>query len=305
MKLSIIIPCKNAEGNLFQLHEKIYNYLKDIKYEIIYIDDGSSDKTLDELNEIYEKDIQHVKLLSFSRSFKKEAAILAGLDYASGEYTCILESNFEQNYKYLLDMYNYLEENNDYDVVAMVANEIKNDSLVTKLWKKVLSKNMDFCNIDMESIASNFRIFRVNVKEAIISMRERNRISKVLFAWIGFKTKYLKYESTDVDVDKLKYDFKEIVAFLYNPLKIATNLGKLFILVAIIYLFIILIQIFGFGFDVNAINILFILVLLLFGIQFLLIGMVGKYLSLLSDETKKRPVYIIKDKKGFDNETIL
>ena len=129
MKLSIIIPCKNEEGNIEELHNKISKTLKKIKYETIYIDDGSTDNTLNKLKELYKKDNKKVKVLSFSRNFKKEAAMLAGLQYATGEYTCIIDADLQQNPKYLLQMYNHLEnkliENKLQNTKEDIANYIK------------------------------------------------------------------------------------------------------------------------------------------------------------------------------------
>ena len=119
MKLSIIIPCKNEEGNVLELYNKIKDTLGKVKYEMIYIDDGSTDKTLDILNSIYYKDKEHVRIISFSRNFKKEAAMFAGLTHAVGEYTCIVDGDLQQNPNYLLEMIDFLDNNKDYDEVAM------------------------------------------------------------------------------------------------------------------------------------------------------------------------------------------
>ncbi len=314
MKLSIIIPCKNEEGNLFKLNEKISDTLKDIKYEAIFIDDGSTDRTIDELHELYEKDMQHVKVISFSRNFKKEAAMLAGLEHAKGEYTCIIDADLQQNPKYLLDMYNFLEENKDYDVVGMVVKERKTESGFMVFCKNMFYKKMnDLCDLKMENAASDFRMFRTNVRDAMITLGEKNRFTKGIFAWIGFKTKFLPYEveprangkSSFGFVNSLKYAITGIMAFSYKPLKLATTLGFMSILAAFIYLIVVLVQVLAFDVTMKAIYALIILILLLFGIQFVLIGIVGSYLGLVNDEVKNRPIYLVKEKIGFNSETIL
>lgn len=314
MKLSIIIPCKNEEGNLLKLNEKIKETLKDIKYEAIFIDDGSTDKTIDELHELYEKDMQHVKVISFSRNFKKEAAMLAGLEHAKGEYTCIIDADLQQNPKYLLEMYDYLEENKDYDVVGMVMKERTTESGFMKFCKNMFYKKMnDLCDLNIENAASDFRMFRTNVREAMISLGEKNRFTKGIFAWIGFKTKFLPYEveprnngkSSFGFVSSLKYAMTGIMAFSYKPLKLAIKLGILALLAALIYLIVVLVQVLALGYEMNAVYALIILVLFLFGIQFILLGVIGTYLGLINDEAKNRPVYLVKEKLGFSGETIL
>lgn len=314
MKLSIIIPCKNEEGNVNNLYEVVSKVLNKKKYELIYIDDGSSDNTLKELKKLYEKDMQHIKIISFSRNFMKEAAILAGLEASSGDYTCIIDGDLQQNPKYLLDMMDFLDKNEEYDEVAMVINKRTTDSKFMAFCKKMFYKTMNnLCEINLENAASDFRMFRKNVKEALISLSERNRFSKGLFSWIGFNIKYMPYEVEPRNSGKSSFGFKAsmkyaisgITAFSEKPLKIGICLGTLSLLSSFIYLIVLLIQVFCFNLEMNATYALIILVLFLFGIQFILLGIIGKYLGTINYEVRKRPTYIIKEKIGFDNETIL
>ena len=160
MKLSIIVPCYNEEGNVNDLYEKINNTLRDIKYEIIFVDDGSKDKTLDKLKELHKRDVLHVKIISFSRNYKKEAAMYAGLVNATGKYTCIVDGDLQHNPKYLLDMLHFLEENEDYDEVAMVMHERKNESSFMKFCKNKFYKIIDkLSDVHFENGASDFRMF--------------------------------------------------------------------------------------------------------------------------------------------------
>ena len=146
MKLSVIIPCKNEAENLDSLYEAIDNTLKKIKYEAIFINDGSTDNTMDKLRDLYEKDVKHVKVISFSRNFRKEAAMLAGLKYATGEYTAIIDGDLQQNPDYLLEMINVLDNEADYDEVAMVMSERTEDSKFMSFCKKsfynIMNKRM-------------------------------------------------------------------------------------------------------------------------------------------------------------------
>ena len=214
MKLSIIIPCKNEEGNIIKLHEKISKTLKKIKYETIYIDDGSTDKTLEKLKELYKKDSKKVRVISFSRNFMKEAAMLAGLKHATGEYTCIIDADLQQNPKYLLQMYNFLEKNEDCDIIGMYMSNRIDESKLIKICKNAFYKVMNrLSDVHLEDAASDFRMFRTNVKEAIISLGERNRFTKGIFAWIGFNAKYLPYDVEPRGSGKTSFGFKNYLRY--------------------------------------------------------------------------------------------
>ena len=192
MKLSIIVPCKNEEGNVKGIYEKVNNTLKNIKYELIYINDGSDDNTLEVLRDVYANDMLHVKVLSFSRNFRKEAAMLAGMEHASGEYTCIIDGDLQQNPKYLIEMMEFLDNNKDYDEVAMTMSSRKKENKIMVFCKNIFYKLIDsLSDIHFENAASDFRMFRTNVKDAIISLKEINRFLKGIFSYVGFNIKYL------------------------------------------------------------------------------------------------------------------
>ena len=305
MRLSIIVPCKNEAENISELHKKISDSLDKLKYEIIYIDDGSIDNTLSNLKKIYEQDMKHTKILSFSRNFNKDSAILAGIKNSTGLYTCIMDSNLKHNPEYILDMYNYLEENEDCDIVAIKRNI--EDCKIMRFTNNLIYK---YCNIDMMKVFSEYRMFRTNVKGALISLSEKDRFTKGLFSWIGFNYKNIEVNK-DSACEKIsyknyyKYTIEAIKSFSKKPFDLAYKLGVFTIILAVLYLIILFIQIFGFGIEMNAVYALIIIVMILFGIQFILISLVGNYLSLINSEVKNRPSYIIKEKIGFDNETIL
>lgn len=314
MKLSVIIPCKNEEGNVLGLYQKIDNVLKGIKYEVIFVDDGSTDETIGKLREIYEKDMQHVKVISFSRNFKKEAAMYAGLKYASGEYTCIVDGDLQQNPKYFKDMMDFLDENKDYDEVAMVMKDRTVDSGFMKFCKKMFYGIIDkISEIHFENAASDFRMFRSNVRDAVVSLTERNRFSKGIFSWVGFKVKYLPYEVEPRTSGKSSFNFKVslryaidgILAFSSMPLRIATRCGLLCILASIIYIIVLLILCLSGSAEWSIMHTILIVNIFLFGVLFILIGIVGEYLAKISNEVRNRPIYVIKETLGFNEKTIL
>ena len=295
MKLSIIIPCKNEEGNVLELYNKIKDTLGKVKYEMIYIDDGSTDKTLDILNSIYYKDKEHVRIISFSRNFKKEAAMFAGLTHAVGEYTCIVDGDLQQNPNYLLEMIDFLDNNKDYDEVAMRNKSRNNESFIMKFFKKMFYKCIDkMSDVHFENATSDFRMFRENVKMAMLTLKEKNRFTKGIFSWVGFNIKYMDFEMEPRKsgktsfgfVSSIKYAISGITDFSDKPLKVPFIFGLLLFIIAIIY----------------SLNLVITLMLILFSVTFVFMGIMGTYISKIHSEVKDRPIYISKLEKGFKKD---
>ncbi len=306
MKLSVIVPCKNEAGNVNKLNEKLQDVLKDINHEIIFIDDGSTDDTLNEL-----KKIKDIKIISFSKNFKKEAAIYAGLKYSKGEYTCIIDGDLQQDPKYLIKMIAELDKN-EFDQVVMV-NKKRKEFFLNKFLKKIFYKLMNIISdVDFINGASDFRMFNGLVKNAILEMSEVNRFSKGLFSWIGFNTCYMEYDVLKRYSGKSKFNFKEnikyaftgIIGFSIKPLKIATFFGILSSISSFIYFIILLIKTLIVGKDVPGYASILCVILLLGGIQLITIGILGEYLGRTYIEVKKRPIYLIKEKIGFDESLL-
>lgn len=306
MKLSVIVPCKNEAGNVNKLNEKLQDVLKDINHEIIFIDDGSTDDTLNEL-----KKLKDIKIISFSRNFKKEAAIYAGLKYSKGEYTCIIDGDLQQDPKYLIKMIKELDKN-EFDQVVMV-NKKRKEFFLNKFLKKIFYKLMNIISdVDFINGASDFRMFNGLVKNAILEMSEVNRFSKGLFSWIGFNTCYMEYDVLKRYSGKSKFNFKEnikyaftgIIGFSIKPLKIATFFGILSSISSFIYFIILLIKTLIVGKDVPGYASILCVILLLGGIQLITIGILGEYLGRTYIEVKKRPIYLIKEKIGFDESLL-
>ena len=303
MKLSIIIPCKNEEGNVLELYNKIKDTLGKVKYEMIYIDDGSTDKTLDILNSIYYKDKEHVRIISFSRNFKKEAAMFAGLTHAVGEYTCIVDGDLQQNPNYLLEMIDFLDNNKDYAEVAMRNKSRNNESFIMKFFKKMFYKCIDkMSDVHFENATSDFRMFRENVKMAMLTLKEKNRFTKGIFSWVGFNIKYMDFEMEPRKsgktsfgfVSSIKYAISGITDFSDKPLKVPFIFGLLLFIIAIIYLIV--------GIVINSLNLVITLMLILFSVTFVFMGIMGTYISKIHSEVKDRPIYISKLEKGFKKD---
>ena len=307
MKLSIIIPCYNEEGNIIKLNDKIIKELNDINYEIIYINDGSTDKTLDKIKEISNKD--NIKYISFSRNFGKEAGIYAGLKYSSGDFICIIDSDLQQNPKYIINMYNYLKDNEDIDQIAMVMKNRNKENIFNKFTKKIFYKLINnISDIKLVDGASDFRMFRKDVKNAILKLTEYNRFSKGLFSWIGFNTKYMYYDVEKRYSGKTKFNKKEslkyaitgITNYSIKPLYLSTIIGSIISLLSLIYIIITILQVLIYGKDVPGYASLLISILFMGGLQLIFIGIIGTYIGKTYNETKNRPIYIKKETKGVD-----
>lgn len=314
MKLSVVIPSYNEEGNVIPIYNNLSKVLSNINYELIYIDDGSKDNTFKELEEVYNKDKDHVKVISFSRNFGKESAMYAGLNQASGEYTCIIDGDMQQNPSYLIEMMEFLDENPDYDQVAMVMKKRKVDNFLMRLCKKAFYKLIDkISDIHFENGASDFRMFRRNVTNVIVDLSEKNRFSKGIFAWIGFNTKYMYYEVQPRLNGKSNFNFKAsfryaidgILGYSVKPLRISTYIGLLSSIASFIYGIVIIIKKLGWGIAVSGYASLICVILFLGGIQLITIGILGEYLAKTYLETKNRPIYVVRKTFGFDNDNIL
>jgi len=312
MKLNVIIPCFNEEGNVELLYKKISETLDEIDYQLIFVNDGSTDKTYQKLKDLYNKDPKHMQVINFSRNFGKDAAMYAGLTHTNADYSVIIDGDLQQNPKYLLDMMNYLDKHEDIDIVAMI-NKKRKEGIITRFLKWGFYTFMNLISdINFTKDASDFRMFRKNVVEAIISLSENNRFSKGIFSWIGFNTHFMNYKvearhagKTYFNfINQCRYAFRGIINFSVKPLRLATVFGFLFAFIAFIYMIFILVQTIASGSSVPGFPTLISVVLFLGGTQLMAIGILGEYISRTYLEAKKRPVYIAKNKLGF-NEDIL
>ena len=251
MKLNVIIPMYNEEGNVKPLYKDLTTTLENIDYELIFINDGSKDKTFNKLKEIYELDPLHVKIINFSRNFGKDAAMYAGLTHSDAEYTVIIDGDCQQNPKYLLTMIDFLDNNQEYDQIAMVNKTRVKESKFNKILKNAFYSFINkISDTEFTSGASDFRMFRKNVVSAMNELSEIDRFSKGIFSWVGFNIYYMEFIAEERHSgnsnfklkNQFKYAFNGIVNFSIKPLRIALVTGILFSIGAFIYLIIILIQ---------------------------------------------------------------
>jgi len=307
MKISVIIPAYNEEDNILELNKNITNTLKELDYELIYIDDGSTDKTLDKIKDISNK--ENIKYIAFSKNFGKDAAIYAGLKNSTGDYICIIDADLQQNPKYIISMYEHLNNNKNTDQIAMVMKDRNNESFINKVSKKIFYKLINkLSDIEMIDGASDFRMFRKNIKNALLSLSEKNRFSKGMFSWIGFNTEYMYYKVEKRFSGKTKFGLKNqikyaitgITNFSTKPLHLSTIIGSITSTLSLIYIIITIFQVLLFGKDVPGYASLLVVSLFLGGLQLIFIGIIGTYIGKTYLETKQRPIYIEKETKGFN-----
>ena len=306
MKLDIIVPAYNEEENIFNFYDAVNEALKGIKHNFIFVDDGSKDKTLQKLKELHKKDDECVKIVSFSKNFGKEAAMYAGFLHSKAEFTCIIDCDLQQDPSYLVKMYKFLRENDQYDAVCMCQKQKEKRGL-QRMFYKLMGK---LSNMEIVDGASDFRMFRRNVVDAILEMSERNRFSKGIFSYVGFRTYYDSYKVKErkAGVSKwnklklLNYAFDGIVSFSTKPLRFATYTGILTSFIAFIYLVVVLIKTFTTGIETPGYASLMCVMLFLGGIQLIFLGIIGEYLGKTYNETKRRPIFIARERIGFDED---
>ncbi len=304
MKLSIIVPCYNEAKNVKLIYDCISKNFKNIKsYEIIFINDGSKDNTYKVLKELCENAKENIKVINFSRNFGKEAAMYAGLENAVGEYVSIIDADMQQDPKLVLDMVDYLDNNEEYDAVATYQEQRKEGKILTffkSCFYKIMNKMSD---TEFVQGASDFRTFRRGMVDSILSMKEYFRFSKGIFSWVGYNTYYMPYTvkerangtSSWSFIKLFRYAVEGIVSFSTAPLKIATFVGITSSILSVFYLIIVIIQKIFYGIAVSGYATIVVLVLLLGGIQLFSLGIVGEYIARTYVETKKRPIYIAKN----------
>lgn len=307
-KLSIVVPCYNEQESIPLFYSAVEKVVHKMPVEIEYwfINDGSADDSLAEMRKLHQADPNRVHYVSFSRNFGKEAGLYAGLQAATGDYVVVMDADLQDPPEYLPIMYKEIS-SGDYDCVGMRRTDRKGEarfkSFLSDQFYNVINKISD---TKIVSGARDYRMMTRQMVNAVLSLTEYNRFSKGIFNWVGFKTKYLPYKNvervartTDWSTWKLfKYAFDGITDFSEAPLAIATWFGGLSAFIAVIGLVVVIVRHLVIpGSSVNGWASLVCIMLLLGGIQLLCLGIVGRYIGRIYMQTKKRPIYIIKEKK--------
>lgn len=304
-KISIVIPCYNEQETIpifYKEVTKIADEMKDLDFELLFINDGSNDNTLNKIKELAKIDIR-LRFISFSRNFGKEAAIYAGLEQAIGDYVTIMDADLQDPPSMLKEMYQVLKIEK-YDMAGTRRVTRKGEppirSFFARCFYKIINKTS---NIEMVDGARDYRLMTRQVVNAILLLKEYNRYSKGLFSFVGFKTKWLEYENVKRVAGESKWSFwklflyaiEGIVAFTTVPLSIAAILGLVICIVSFIAIIFIIVKTIIFTDPVGGWPSLVCILLFMSGIQLLCMGIIGKYLAKTYLETKKRPIYIIKE----------
>ena len=304
MKLSLVIPCYNEESCIRAFYEEVLKQSLNCEIEFIFVNDGSKDKTLTVLRKLATED-SRIHYVSFSRNFGKEAALLAGLKHASGDYVATLDVDLQHPVSLLKSMLQAVS-NGNYDCAAAQRISRQGEpifrSLLSRLFYFVLNKLSD---IETLSGETDYRMMTRQVINAILSLNEVNRFTKGIYAWVGFRTLWLPFENiervkgeTKWSMWKLfKYSIEGLSAFSTLPLQMASVAGLLSCAGALGYLLYVLIKTFLFGDTVPGYPTLVCLILFLGGLQLFSIGLLGNYLAKTYLETKRRPTYIVQEKK--------
>ena len=302
MHLSLVLPCFNEADNIFAMHNAVVDAFDDcgFAYEMVFVDDGSSDGTFEKLKALREKSTQSITVVRFSRNFGKESAIYAGLQHARGDYVTLIDADLQQPPTLALEMARFLDANEDYDCVAAFQEQRSEGKAITFMkdcFYKLMNK---ITEIEFVQGASDFRTMRRSMVEAVLSLGEHNRFSKGIFSWVGFNTHYIPYKAearhtgtTKFGTRKLfKLAFDGIVSFTTVPLRLSAFAGVLSALASLIYMFVVIIQKLAFGIDVPGYATLVVLILFLGGLQLLGLGVLGEYLAKTYVESKRRPIYL-------------
>lgn len=300
--LSIVVPCFNEEDSVEIFFKEIQKTLIKYDYEIIFVNDGSRDNTLDVIKKLAINN-SNVKFISFSRNFGKESALYAGLKNATGDLICVMDVDLQDPPGLLPQMIETIE-TTDYDIVATRrvtrAGEPKIKSFFARVFYFLFNK---ISKMELVDGARDYRLMSRQVVDSILDLEEYNRFSKGLFQWVGFNTKWIEYENIERVAGEtswsfwglFKYSIEGIVAFTTVPLSISTFFGIIFSIIAFILILIVVLKNLLFSNPVPGWTSTICIILLLGGIELFSIGILGKYLEKTYTETKNRPIFIIKE----------
>ena len=298
--LSVIVPSYNEEENIFDFYEELmknapFFQSRELDVEVIYIDDGSKDKTAEKVKELAARDAR-VHLVSFSRNFGKEAAIYAGLKKAKGDYSVLMDCDLQDPPALLPDMFRYIDEG--FDSVATRRVSRKGEPPIRSLFARMFYRIMNkISKTEIVDGARDYRLMKRQVVDAILAMAEYNRFTKGIFGWVGYETKWLEYENVERKKGETKWSFWKlflysldgITAFSTVPLAVASFMGVLFCGLAFLMIVFTIVRKLIFGDPTSGWPSLVCIILLCSGVQLFCLGIVGQYLSKTYMEVKRPP----------------
>lgn len=303
--ISLIVPCYNEEESLplfYETTKKLMKKMSYVDFELLFINDGSKDKTLEILRNFAKKD-KRVRYISFSRNFGKEAGMFAGLENAKGDYVAIMDADMQDPPEMIEKMYKIITEEK-YDCAALYTKSHDDYTFLrkifTKIWYKVIGM---ISSIEQIPGARDFRLMTRKMADAVISIKEYNRYTKGIFSFVGFDTKWIDYNAPNRVAGKTKFNFIKLfkyalegmVAFSTTPLVISSIIGLIFCIISVFAIIFIIIKTLVFGDPVSGWPSLACILIFVSGVQLFFLGVIGIYLSKTYLEIKERPIYIIKE----------
>jgi glycosyltransferase involved in cell wall biosynthesis len=300
MYLSIVVPCYNEEKNIEKFHEEICNVLENVPFEIVFVNDGSKDHTDTILKRISQIE-RNIHYISFSRNFGKEAAMLAGLEYSKGDAVIIMDADLQHPPALIPEVLQKFHEG--YDQVIAKRNR-KGESFLRSRLSMTYYRLMNiFVDVELVDGVGDFRLLSRRAVDSLLSLKEYNRFSKGLFAWIGFKEYIVEYNNVLREEGKSKWSFPKLlnygidglISFNNKPLRASIYIGFSITILAALYVFVMLIQIMIHGIEEPGYFTLISAILLIGGIQLIFLGVIGEYIGRIYYETKKRPHYVIQE----------
>lgn len=307
-KISIIVPCYNEQEVLYILFaelQRVTAQMSKYDFELLFVNDGSKDKTLDILKELAQKD-DRVVYMSFSRNFGKEAAMYAGFTNATGDYVVVMDADMQDPPSLLPEMITYIE-SGEYDSVATRRvtreGEPKIRSFFARTFYKLINKISD---VDVVDGARDFRLMKREMADAIVEMGEQNRFSKGIYGWIGYRTKWLPFKNVERAAGETKWSFWKLFKYsldgIFNfsnaPLQIASVTGLLFTFISFIAIIFIMIRKCVWGDPVDGWPSLACIITFVGGVQLFCMGIMGQYMAKTYMEVKQRPHFIISETNG-------
>lgn len=303
-KISIVVPCYNEEDALKIFYDKITEISEkiDADFEYVFVDDGSSDNTLNKMKELSKKD-ERVKFVSFSRNFGKESAMYAGLKKATGDYVALMDVDLQDPPELLEEMYKTVS-SGEYDCVATKRKTRKGEPIIRSLFSKMFYKLINkMTTTEIIDGARDYRLMSRKMVNSVLELSEYNRFSKGIFSWVGYKTKWLSYNNIERSAGKTKWNFwklfkysiEGITSFSTIPLVMSAVFGMLLCLVSFIMILIIIGKTLIYGDPVSGWPSTVCIILFVSGIQLFFLGIIGEYMAKAYMEIKNRPIYIVKE----------
>ena len=303
-KLSIIVPCYNEEETVEIFYQETQKVIKQLQcdYEFLFVNDGSKDKTLKKLRFLSQKDA-NVRYLSFSRNFGKESALFAGLKAATGDLITVMDADLQDPPELLPEMVKAIFDEG-YDCVGTRRTTRDGEPVIRSFFARMFYRIVNrIGEVEMVDGARDFRLMTRQMVDSILELSEYNRFSKGLFSWVGYKTKYLTFENRERVAGQtswsfwslFKYSIDGIINFSEAPLNIASFIGAISCVGAVIAMIVVIIKTLIFKDPTTGWPSLVSIILFMGGLQLLCLGIIGKYIAKIFLETKKRPHYIVKE----------